>query len=114
MAGNKNSGNHGKNAHGKGFGKGPDLVGRARAVLLRAMEIVDERACIGKNKPLAELIADVIVADPMSCLVGVSKIMPKELNIDHRVQSIVDLIGDYGKEVKKIEQGIVIEHNSVN
>ena len=62
---------------------------RSRAVLLRAMEIVDSNG----NKTLAELVADAAIANPLMFLEKLSRYLPKDMNINQTTTvQMVDLL----------------------
>ena len=66
---------------------GEQLTTRLRAVLLRSMEINDER-----GKSLAQLVADAALDNPMLFLEKAAKYLPKDVNVNHSQEGLIEMI----------------------
>ena len=66
---------------------GEQLTTRLRAVLLRSMEINEER-----GKTLAQLVADAMLDNPMLFLEKAARYLPKDLNVNHSQEGLVELV----------------------
>ena len=66
---------------------GEQLTTRLRAVLLRSMEIVDE-----KGLTLAQLVAQAAIDNPMLFLEKAARYLPKDVNVNHSQEGLVEVI----------------------
>jgi hypothetical protein len=66
---------------------GEQLTTRLRAVLLRSMEINDER-----GKTLAQLVADAALDNPMLFLEKAARYLPKDVNVNHQQEGLIEII----------------------
>ena len=77
--GNKASGN--KQAQGAAAKKGAHLVVSARSMILRAFDIVDERAKTKGHETPAQKLADAFENNPLKFLDTASKFIPKDIQL---------------------------------
>ena len=67
--------------------KSEELVHRFRALFLRALDIVEER-----GQSPAELLAKEFVASPLNYMAKAAPYMPKDLNVNHSQEGLVEVI----------------------
>lgn len=77
--GTKTSGN--RQAVGKAHKRGAELVQGARAMILRAFDIVDERSGTKGHETPAQKLADAFENNPLKFLDTASKFIPKDIQI---------------------------------
>ncbi len=88
----------------KGSGRGPQIIHRLRQSIFEAIDTLDRR-----GKPLAMLLADAFEANPTATLLAISRVLPKDINIQAESTNYINVLEDVSRSI----QSKTIDHSPV-